>query len=126
MIRRGTPSIHLHATGGIAASAPDEGLLYICCTDQEQDGYGFALTREPGEPLIEVMVADQTNCQTEDVTAELHRDQLVVRVPPSVAEYLEGHAEFFIQFEMTKEDFPNLDAVQTQIFSGVGRYERHF
>jgi hypothetical protein len=107
-------------------SAPDEGLLYICCTDQSQNGYGFSLTREPGEPLIEVMVADQTNCPAEDVFAELYRDRLVVRVPPEVAEYLEGHAEFVIHFEMTKEVFPRFDAVLAQICSGVGRYERHF
>jgi hypothetical protein len=65
-------------TKGFATSTGDRdygGLAYVYCTDES--GYCMSLARLPDDDLVEVMVLDQVNHKTREVTVELSREALI-------------------------------------------------
>jgi hypothetical protein len=106
----------------MATSAPGEDPIYVVTTGE--DGYGFSLTRFGEDPLIELMVADQTNCPTSELSAELRRDRLIVRVSPAEVADIGIPTEYVVMLAMSEADMARIDAILAAIFAGVGRYTR--
>jgi hypothetical protein len=110
--------------GDLATSAPGEEPLYVAGT--AKDGYGFSLTRFSNDPLIELMVEDQTNLPTSSLSAELHADKLVVQVDPLAVKKIGIPSEYIILLSTSKQQMAKIDSALTAIFVGVGHYERRF
>lgn len=107
-------------------SREDDELAYVYCVDES--GYCLSLARFPDDELVEVMVVDQANHKTCELTVELSSDELRVQLSLAVADALDGVTEYVVPLAATDEELRELDAALTVLFSGEGRgrYERQF
>ncbi len=113
----------IHTRGISASTALDDynKLACIYCTDNKT-GYVLSLCCHPDDELAEVMVIDQQNYPTREVTVELTREQLSLRLSPAVAAELDNITEYIVpfkNFEDLEEQIQEIDAALTVIF-GVG------
>ena len=108
------------STGG----REDQQLAFIYCTDES--GYCLSVAWFPGDELAEVMVIDQVNYKTREVTVELSRDQLRINLSPYAAAHLDGVTEYTVPLAAGDDQLRDLDAALSVIFEGGirGRYER--
>jgi hypothetical protein len=97
-------------------------MAFIYCVDDS--GYCLSLSRLSGDPLIEVMIFDQINHKTREVSAELHQDKLLVSLSRSAAAMLDGITEYVVPLALSHGELLEIDAVLQTIFSGVGIYAR--
>jgi hypothetical protein len=116
-------------TKGFATSTggrEDQELAYLYCIDE--CGYCLSLARFPGDELIEVMVIDQVNHKTRELTVELSRRELRVSLSPGAAAYLDGNTEYTVPLKAADEELRELDAALSVIFEGGNRgcYVRRF
>jgi hypothetical protein len=116
-------------TNGFATSLggrQDDELAYAYCVDES--GYCLSLARFPNDELVEVMVVDQVNHKTREVSVELTPEQLRVTLSLTAAASLDGITEYLVPLAGTIEELRELDAALNVIFAGgtCGRYERRF
>jgi hypothetical protein len=102
-------------------SIPDEDLAYAYCIDET--GYCLSVSRYPQDELIEVMVYDQLNHKTCEVSVELSMNQLVLGISPAAAAHLHGITEYTVQFAISDDDLHDLDAALSVIFADGNRGE---
>jgi hypothetical protein len=110
--------------GNMATSAPESSPIYAVTADS--DGYGFSLSRFSEDPVIELMVEDQTNCPTSNIAAELYRDRLLVELDPSEAAEIDIPSNYVVPLSGSESDLAQLDSTLRAIFSGVGVYSRKY
>jgi hypothetical protein len=110
--------------GGMACSASGSSPIYVVTTDS--DGYGFSLSRFSADPVIELMVEDQTNCPTSNIAAELCRDRLQVELDPGEAAEIGIPAKYLVPLAAAEAELSQLDSTLRAIFSGVGVYSRKY
>jgi len=108
----------------MATSAPGSSPIYVVTTDG--DGYGFSLSRFSEDPVIELMVEDQTNYPTSNITAVLHRDGLLVELDPNEAAEIDIPSKYLVRLSASEPELVQLDLTLQAIFSGVGSYSRKF
>jgi hypothetical protein len=89
-----------------------------------KEGYWFSLSRALGASLIEVMVRDQVNFKTADIQSRLCGNTLHVAVSEAVALRLDGHTDYEIHLQMSPYEQQRLHEALSEIFKGVGYYER--
>jgi hypothetical protein len=111
-------------TKGFATSTggrEDDELAYAYCTDES--GYCLSVARFPDDELVEVMVIDQVNYKTREVSVELSRDELRLRLSPAAAAHLDGITEYVVPLAATETELRELDAALSVIFAGGSRGE---
>jgi len=101
-----------------------DDLAHVFCWSDT--GYFFSLAREPGERVIEVIVLDQINSRTRDISATLSSGKLLVKIPTAIAAKLDGNTEYEILFEASPEQLNMLHSSLAAIFDQVGKYEKDF
>ncbi len=111
-------------TKGFATSTggrEHDELACVYCTDES--GYCLSLARFPMDELVEVMVVDQVNHKTREVSVELCREQLRLRLSSSAAAKLDGITEYIVPLAATEEELQDLHAALSVIFAGGNRGE---
>jgi hypothetical protein len=111
-------------TKGFAASTgggKDDELACAYCTDE--CGYCLSLARLPGDESVEVMVVDQVNHRTREVSVEFSRNELRLRLSPAAAANLDGITEYIVPLAATEDELQELDAALSVIFEGGNRGE---
>ena len=116
----------VHTKSFATSTGDDEELAYVYCVDKS--GYCLSLARFLHDELVEVMVVDQRNHKTRDVTVKLSRRQLRVNLSAAAAAALDGITEYMVPLEVTENEFRDLDAALSVIFEGGSRgcYNRRF
>lgn len=114
-------------TKGFATSVggrEEDELACAYCVDES--GYCLSVCRLPSENLVEVMVVDQLNHKTREVTVELSRQELRLRLSAEAAARLDGITEYLVPLAATDTEWRQLDAALTVIFAGAdgGEYLR--
>ncbi|MGA4531731.1 hypothetical protein ACPA1H_15410 [Ectopseudomonas chengduensis] len=95
----------------------DYDMALMHCFDSVQN-YCFSLTRAPNSDEIEVMVVDQVNHKTDDLTLQLHRNHLKAIINSALAKLLDGHEEYVIEFTANEQEHENLQRSLEKIFEG--------
>jgi hypothetical protein len=74
---------------------------------------------EPDTGKINVLVLDQVNTDTAELTVELTRSQCVVRIGETAAKRLLGIDEYKIDFQVDEATFGEMQAVLRMLFDGL-------
>ena len=109
--------MNLNAT--ISASPYDAfyDMASVYCFDSVQN-YCFSLTRAPSSSEIEIMVVDQINRKTEELTVQLNRNNIKVTINPALAKQLDRHEKYTVEFVATEQEFKNIQHSLEKIFEG--------
>ena len=111
----------IRTKGFATATGNDENLAFAYCTDET--GYCLSVCRTLDDELVEVMVVDQINHKTREVTVELSRDCLWLRLSPAAAGELDNITEYTVALAATDGELRDLDEALSVIFSGGNRGE---
>ena len=92
-------------------------MAFVYCYDKTKQ-YCFSLSRFPDSDLIEIMVRDQINIKTNDLSVTLTGRQLVALLEKHLADRLDGHCEYVVSLDVPDDALPNLLASVGKIFEG--------
>lgn len=96
-------------------------LAFAYCSDES--GYCLSVARLPNDELVEVMVIDQVNHKTRDLSVELSSNELRLRLSAAAAAKLDGITEYIVPLTATEKELQELDAALAVIFAGGNRGE---
>jgi hypothetical protein len=83
-----------------------------------ETAYWFSLSRPLDSDAIEVMVSDQLSHTSTGVSAILSRTGILIRVSQALADALDGHLEYAIEFHRESEDLCSIRETLEIIFRG--------
>jgi len=109
----------IHTKGFATSTGDDEELASVYCTDTS--GYCLSFARFLDDELVEVMVVDQINYKTREISVELARNELRVTLSPAAAAQLDDITEYIVPLSLPEKEFHELDAALTVIFEGNNR-----
>ena len=93
-------------------------LIVVSFYDQQQL-YGVSLSRELGQPGIELMVADQSCYELSSGQVQLSKDKMHLMLPPGTIDRVDGEDEYVVRFtECTSAEYDTLHSHLREILEG--------
>ena len=83
-----------------------------------ENAYWFSLSRRIGSDVIEVMASDQLIHTSTDLNAILFPTGILIKVNQALADALDGHLEYAIEFHPESEDLCSIRETLDVIFRG--------
>lgn len=102
-----------------ASPADDEydDMAHLWVRDAE-NAYWFSLSRPVGSDVIEVMTCDQLVHTSTNLSAILSPSGILIKVTQALADALDGHLEYAIEFHPESEDLCLIRETLGVIFQG--------
>lgn len=87
-----------------------------------ETAYWFSLSRPIDSDVIEVMAADRLTNTSTDVSAILSPTEILIRVSQAIADALDGHLEYAVEFHPEIEDLCSIRETLDVIFRGKPKF----